>query len=101
MSAERRRVALTGIGLVTPLGVGTEETWQGLVEARSAVGPIEGYDASSLRSQLGAEIVGLEPKQFVSRRALRTMTRYDVLANCLGSSPTISAPSWERSEEAS
>jgi 3-oxoacyl-[acyl-carrier-protein] synthase II len=80
MSAERRRVALTGIGLVTPLGVGTEETWQGLMEARSAVGPIGGYDASSLRSQLGAEIVGLEPKQFVSRRALRTMTRYDMLA---------------------
>jgi 3-oxoacyl-[acyl-carrier-protein] synthase II len=75
-----RRVAITGIGLLTPLGVGTGETWQGLTEARSAVGPIGGYDASSLRTQLGAEIVELEPKQFVSRRALRTMTRYDMLA---------------------
>ncbi len=75
-----RRVAITGIGLVTPLGVGTDETWRGLVEARSAVGAISGYDASSLRTQLGAEILDLDPKQFVNRRALRTMTRYDMLA---------------------
>jgi 3-oxoacyl-[acyl-carrier-protein] synthase II len=81
MSAGRRRVAVTGIGLVTPLGVGTDETWRGLVEARSAVGLIGGYDASSLRTQLGAEIAELEPKQFVGRRSLRTMTRYDMLAS--------------------
>lgn len=80
MSAAGRRVAITGIGLVTPLGVGTDETWRGLLEARSAVGPIGGYDASSLRTQLGAEILDLEPKQFVNRRSLRTMTRYDMLA---------------------
>src|SRR5271154_6289634 len=80
VSAERRRVAVTGIGLVTPLGVGTAETWEGLLEARSAVAPIGSYDASSLRTQLGAEIDELEAKEFVARRALRTMTRYDVLA---------------------
>ncbi len=80
MSAEQRRVAITGIGLLTPLGVGTDETWRGLVEARSAVGPIWSYDASSLRTQLGAEILDLDPKQFVNRRSLRTMTRYDMLA---------------------
>jgi 3-oxoacyl-[acyl-carrier-protein] synthase II len=80
MSAERHRVAVTGIGLVTPLGVGTQETWQGLLEGRSAVAPIGGYDASSLRTQVGAEISDLEPKQFVNRRSLRTMTRYDMLA---------------------
>ena len=50
------------------------------MEARSAVGAISGYDASSLRTQLGAEILDLDPKQFVNRRALRTMTRYDMLA---------------------
>ncbi len=80
MSAEGHRVVITGLGLLTPLGVGTDETWQGLVEGRSAVGPIAGYDASSLRTQVGAEILDLAPKEFVSRRALRTMTRYDMLA---------------------
>jgi 3-oxoacyl-[acyl-carrier-protein] synthase II len=80
MSTAGRRVAVTGIGLVTPLGVGAEPTWQGLLQGRSAVGPIGGYDASSLRTQLGAEISDLEPKQFVNRRSLRTMTRYDMLA---------------------
>ena len=74
------RVAVTGIGLVTPLGVGVEETWSALVEGRSAVGPIEDYDASSLRTRIGAEIRDLEPKKVVpNRRTLRTMTRNDVL----------------------
>ncbi len=80
MSAEGRRVVITGIGLLTPLGVGTDETWQGLITGRSAVEPISSYDASSLRTQLGAEILDIEPKEFVSRRSLRTMTRYDMLA---------------------
>jgi 3-oxoacyl-[acyl-carrier-protein] synthase II len=85
MSTGPRRVAITGIGLVTPLGVGTQETWQGLLEGRSAVGPIGSYDASSLRTQVGAEISDIEPKQFVNRRSLRTMTRYDMLATVAAS----------------
>jgi 3-oxoacyl-[acyl-carrier-protein] synthase II len=76
-----RRVAITGIGLLTPLAVGTEETWSGLVEGRSAVGPIRGWDASSLRTQIGAEVPEFDGKQFVTnRRSLRTMTRFDLLA---------------------
>ncbi len=80
MSSERRRVVVTGIGLLTPLGVGADDTWQGLIEGASAVGSISEYDPSSLRTQLGAEIRDLDPKQFVNRRSLRTMTRYDMLA---------------------
>lgn len=75
-----RRVAVTGVGLCTPLGLGTEETWAGLVEGRSAVGEISGYDPSGLRTRLGAEIAELTPKEYVDkRRSLRTMTRHDVL----------------------
>jgi 3-oxoacyl-[acyl-carrier-protein] synthase II len=75
-----RRAAITGIGLVTPLGIGTEETWDALVAGRSAVGPIASYDASSLRTQLGAEVPDFKAKEYVNRRSLRTMTRYDVMA---------------------
>jgi 3-oxoacyl-[acyl-carrier-protein] synthase II len=74
------RVVVTGVGLVTPLGVGTEETWQGIASGRSAVGPIESYDPSSLRTQLAAELNGFEPEQFATRKALRSMTRNDKLA---------------------
>ena len=75
-----RRVVVTGIGIVTPLGVGTDATWEGLVAGRSAVGPIEGFDASSLRTQLAAELDDFDATQFAPRKALRSMTRNDQLA---------------------
>jgi len=75
-----RRVAVTGIGLVTPLGVGTDETWRSLVEGRSAIGPIESYDASSLQTQLAGEVKDFDPEQFANRKTLRSMTRNDQLA---------------------
>lgn len=75
-----RRVLVTGIGAITPLGVGRQPTWENLLAGRSAVGPIRGYDASSLRTSIGAEITDFQPRDFVrNRRSLRTMTRYDVL----------------------
>jgi 3-oxoacyl-[acyl-carrier-protein] synthase II len=75
-----RRVLVTGVGHVTPLGLGREATWNGLVEGRSAIETIASYDASSLRTGIGAEVAGLEPRDYVRRRSLRTMTREDVLA---------------------
>jgi 3-oxoacyl-[acyl-carrier-protein] synthase II len=75
-----RRVVVTGIGLVTPLGVGTEETWSGLVDGKSGVARISGYDATALRTQLAAEIPDFDPEQFAHRRVLRSMTRNDQLA---------------------
>jgi 3-oxoacyl-[acyl-carrier-protein] synthase II len=76
-----RRVAVTGIGLLTPLGAGVDANWQALVEGRSAVGPIRGFDASSLHTRIAAEIPDFDPKPYVAnRRALRMMTRTDLFA---------------------
>jgi 3-oxoacyl-[acyl-carrier-protein] synthase II len=76
-----RRVAITGIGVVTPLGTGAEPTWQGLVEGKSAVAKIQGFDPSSLRTQLGAEIAEFTPGDVVAnKRTLRKMVRSDQLA---------------------
>jgi 3-oxoacyl-[acyl-carrier-protein] synthase II len=75
------RVAVTGLGLLTPLGVGVEETWDALLAGRTAIGPLRNFDASSLRTQVGAEIDAFDPKSFVTnRRSLRLMTRADQFA---------------------
>lgn len=74
------RVVVTGVGLATPLGVGTEAAWNGLLEGRTAIKPITSYDASSLRTQQAAEIADFDAEQFANRKTLRSMTRNDQLA---------------------
>jgi 3-oxoacyl-[acyl-carrier-protein] synthase II len=76
-----RRVVVTGIGLVTPLGVGTEETWRGLLDGRSGVGRIQNFDPSSLRTQIGGEVSDFAPEEIVpNKRVLRKLTRGDQFA---------------------
>jgi 3-oxoacyl-[acyl-carrier-protein] synthase II len=75
-----KRAVVTGIGLVTPLAIGTEATWDGLVNSKSAIGPVTAFDPSSLRCQLGGEIRDFVPEEFANRRMLRMMTRNDQLA---------------------
>jgi 3-oxoacyl-[acyl-carrier-protein] synthase II len=74
------RVVVTGIGLATPLGVGTEATWNGLLEGRTGITPITSYDASALWTKQAAEISGFDAEQFANRKTLRSMTRNDQLA---------------------
>lgn len=76
-----RRVVITGIGLITPLGVGVEATWDGLIAGRGGLGPIRSFDASSLRTRVGGEVADFAPEKFITnRRTLRTMTRNDQFA---------------------
>lgn len=80
MSSANRRVMVTGIGLLTALGEGAAATWQGITEGRIGIGPITSYDASPLRTRIGAEIEGFDPNRYLSRRSLRMVSRGDQLA---------------------
>jgi 3-oxoacyl-[acyl-carrier-protein] synthase II len=75
-----RRVVVTGIGLVSPLGIGTEETWQGLMDGRSGVGPITQFDASAYPSRIAGEVRDFEPSQFMERKEIKKSDRFIHLA---------------------
>ena len=63
-----RRVAVTGLGAVTPLGLDARSTWEGAVAGRSGVGFIESFDASGFPVRIAAEVRGFEPEAVVGRR---------------------------------
>jgi 3-oxoacyl-[acyl-carrier-protein] synthase II len=71
-----RRVAVTGVGLVTALGVGSEQTWQGLVEGRSGVGEITRFDASQFSTRIAAELRDFDPLRWVEKRDLKKMDTF-------------------------
>ncbi|MCK5351213.1 beta-ketoacyl-[acyl-carrier-protein] synthase II, partial [bacterium] len=63
-----RRVVLTGVGLVSALGLDTESTWSGLLEGRSGVGPITHFDASDFSARIAAEVKNLDPLAYVDTK---------------------------------
>jgi 3-oxoacyl-[acyl-carrier-protein] synthase II len=69
----KRRVVVTGIGLVTPLGIGTEVTWEQLVSARSGLGPITRFDASRFNCRVAGEVKGFRAEDFVSKKEVKKM----------------------------
>jgi len=71
-----RRVAITGVGLVTPLGVGVKETWGALCAGRSGVARITTFDASAYRCQIAAEVVGFDADALLTKRKAREMDRF-------------------------
>lgn len=63
-----RRVVITGIGLITPVGVGTAETWESLCEGRGGVSRISKFDPSELKTQIAAEVKGFEPEKYMNKK---------------------------------
>ena len=66
-----RRVVVTGVGLVSPLGVGTAETWQGILDGRSGIGPITHFDASDFTCKIAGEVPGFDPELWVDKKELK------------------------------
>ena len=67
----KRRVVVTGVGLVTPLGIGVQETWEGLCAGRSGVGLISRFDTSDYAVKIAAEVKNFEVEAFVDKKVAK------------------------------
>jgi len=76
MSPERRRVAVTGLGAVTPLGEDVGSTWEALLAGRSGIGPITLFDTEGYRTKIAGEVKGWEPEKHFDRREVRRLDRF-------------------------
>lgn len=74
--APLRRVAITGIGAITPIGTGVEGLWEGLRRRESAVRRIDRFDPSPFRSHIAAQVEGFDPEDFMDRNRARRTERY-------------------------
>jgi 3-oxoacyl-[acyl-carrier-protein] synthase II len=72
----RRRVVVTGLGLVCPVGIGVEESWQALVAGKSGIAPITHYDASTYPTRIAGEVKGFDPEKFMERKEARRSDRF-------------------------
>jgi 3-oxoacyl-[acyl-carrier-protein] synthase II len=70
---EKRRVVVTGVGLVTALGTGTEKTWQGLCEGRSGIAPITRFDTAQFPVRIAAEVKDFDPLEWFDKKELKKM----------------------------
>ena len=72
-SSSPRRVAVTGLGLVSPLGIGNSENWAALVAGKSGVGPITRFDASRFTSRIAGEVKNFDPALYIEKKEIKKM----------------------------
>ena len=71
-----RRVVITGLGLVTPLGIGVDETWTALCKGQSGISEITRFDASSFDTKIAGEVKDFNPKDFLSKKEAKRTQQF-------------------------
>ena len=72
----RRRVVVTGIGLVSPVGLDTPSSWEALLAGRSGIGPITKFDAADYSCRIAGEVRGFDPERFMDKKDVRKMDTF-------------------------
>ncbi|MBN1436858.1 MAG: beta-ketoacyl-ACP synthase II [Sedimentisphaerales bacterium] len=76
----KRRVAITGLGVITSLGAGAPKFWDNLIAGKSGVSPIEMFDASEYPSRIASQVVDFDPADYVDKREARRIDRFALFA---------------------
>jgi 3-oxoacyl-[acyl-carrier-protein] synthase II len=71
-----RRVVVTGIGLVTPLGIGVEENWTAIAHGKSGIGPITQFDTTDFATKFAGEVKDFDPTKWIDKREARSLDRF-------------------------
>ncbi len=73
---QNRRVVVTGLGAVTPIGIGAHEFWQGLLAGRSGVVNVTHFDCSAIATRIAAQVEGFRPEDYLERKDAKRMDRF-------------------------
>lgn len=80
---ELKRVVITGLGAITPLGNSAPETWAALVNGVSGIAPITAFDASNFKTQFAGEVKNFDPSTLIDKKEARKMDRYTQFSVCV------------------
>jgi 3-oxoacyl-[acyl-carrier-protein] synthase II len=75
-----RRVVITGLGMISPLGLDVKESWEGLTSGKSGAGHVTQFDASEYSSRIAAEVKGFDPEKYVPAKAVKRYDRFSLFA---------------------
>lgn len=78
--SQRKRIVITGMGAVTPIGVGVTAYWHNLIEGKCGIGPLTRLDTANLPVQIGGEVRDFDPEQFIPKMDVGKMARFTQLA---------------------
>ena len=72
----KRRVVVTGIGIISPLGIGIEKNWKGIIEGRSGIRRITRFDATNFPVQIAGEVPDFNPEVFIEKKEIKKMDTF-------------------------